>query len=143
MHPSDSDALETIDAMVFTGDSLHNAESLATFKEYVDRWNREMESIRAGLEHPDGDTYGEETVKAAADDFQKKYGLPGPTKTPKTPPCKPPRKGGWTYHVVDDIPGGMKTAAMIATEKGWDVVYFKERQRNGTELTMVIWREPR
>ena len=34
--------LDNIDASVFSGDTLYDAEELASFKKYVVRWNREI-----------------------------------------------------------------------------------------------------
>lgn len=38
MHPKVRHALEEIDAMVFSGDTLDDAEDRATFVKYVMRW---------------------------------------------------------------------------------------------------------
>ena len=37
--------LDSVDAAVFSGDSLHNREALDQFKMYLGRWNREVENI--------------------------------------------------------------------------------------------------
>jgi len=44
-HILDYDALDTIDAMVFNGDSLHNQKSLDAFKYYINRWTAELNNI--------------------------------------------------------------------------------------------------
>ena len=40
IHPSDKEALEAIDAMVFSSDVLFSTENQLYFKKYLDRWQR-------------------------------------------------------------------------------------------------------
>ncbi len=49
MHHLDAEALETIDAALFSGDAFHNADALATLETYLARWNREAASIKQML----------------------------------------------------------------------------------------------
>lgn len=42
-HPSDEEAIDTIDAMVFSGDSLHNEEAIKRFSELLARWQRGLQ----------------------------------------------------------------------------------------------------
>lgn len=45
LHPSDKEAFETIDAMVFTGDSFRNPAHRLYFLEMMERWKKELDSI--------------------------------------------------------------------------------------------------
>ena len=45
MHAKNKEALETIDAMVFSGDTLHFCDARKEFKEYLDRWLTAVEEI--------------------------------------------------------------------------------------------------
>ncbi len=45
------DAIDEIDAAVFTGDTLYDKEILKDFEWHLDRWSREIAKIKAtGLE---------------------------------------------------------------------------------------------
>lgn len=41
------DAIDTLDAAIFTGDALQNAENRETLKTYIDKWQRAMAVIEA------------------------------------------------------------------------------------------------
>ncbi|MFT6835051.1 MAG: hypothetical protein ACJA0H_001085 [Francisellaceae bacterium] len=45
LHPRNIDAIDTIDAMVFSGDSLTNAEDREAFKENIESWLREIQNF--------------------------------------------------------------------------------------------------
>jgi hypothetical protein len=45
-----SEACDEVDAMVFTGDGLHDVESLKFFRERMDRWNDEADRIQNAQE---------------------------------------------------------------------------------------------
>ncbi len=44
------DALDTVDAAIFTGDDFQDRENIAAFREMMARWTREINGIEAGLE---------------------------------------------------------------------------------------------
>lgn len=46
LRPHVEDALDTIDAAVFTGDSFTSPEALARLEHYIGRWQREMANRR-------------------------------------------------------------------------------------------------
>lgn len=54
MHPKDEEALETIDAMAFSGDALLDPDNRATFREYLRRWLTQVE-VMQGLADDDDD----------------------------------------------------------------------------------------
>jgi len=43
-------ACEEIDAALFSGDAFYTEKDLAEFQQYLDRWNREVENIKEGME---------------------------------------------------------------------------------------------
>lgn len=43
------DALDTIDAAVFSGDIFHNKENRDLFREHLERWQRELVEIEKFL----------------------------------------------------------------------------------------------
>lgn len=45
MHPKVEDALDEIDAMVFTGDELCNGENRKRFGELLARWGRKLQEF--------------------------------------------------------------------------------------------------
>lgn len=53
---SNEELLERVDAIVFSGDSLYNNESLSVFKKYLNRWFTESKEIEKILkENIDGE----------------------------------------------------------------------------------------
>lgn len=46
------DACDSIDAAVFSGDFLHDQSARKEFREYVDRWTREMDQLDDEHEKP-------------------------------------------------------------------------------------------
>ncbi len=50
LHPSDEEALDTIDAMIFNGDSLHNAKNLERMQYFIDRWQTQLDVIQEIIE---------------------------------------------------------------------------------------------
>ena len=50
LHPSDEDAVDTIDAMMFGGDSLHNKENLEEMKYFIERWQKQLTFIEEIIE---------------------------------------------------------------------------------------------
>lgn len=51
------DAIEAIDAGIFSGDTFHNTEAIAELREQMARWERGLKeheaSLRDELEHPE------------------------------------------------------------------------------------------
>jgi hypothetical protein len=45
MHPSDEEALQTIDAAFFSGDAMHDKENLNRVKYFIERWQKEIKNI--------------------------------------------------------------------------------------------------
>ena len=41
------DAIDTLDAAIYTGDLLQNAENRETLRTFIDKWKREMDRIEA------------------------------------------------------------------------------------------------
>jgi hypothetical protein len=58
MHASVEEALEMIDAAFFSGDCFHDRQNLDHAKEYLDRWNREVEVIEKQLALDDQEPQG-------------------------------------------------------------------------------------
>ena len=52
-HPMDLDAMDTIDAMVFSGDALQNKKNADTFQEMLDRWAKGLKEAREIAEEKD------------------------------------------------------------------------------------------
>lgn len=46
-------ACETIDAALFSGDSLHNKYILQEFKDYIERWQKGITEIEKLIEEAD------------------------------------------------------------------------------------------
>ena len=46
---SDEDLLDSVDAMVFSGDALHDRESFEQMQVFMHRWKSELETIEALL----------------------------------------------------------------------------------------------
>ena len=44
------DMVDSVDAAIFTGDSIHNAETLGYFKVYLERWDREVKKVERMIE---------------------------------------------------------------------------------------------
>lgn len=51
---TNDDLLDSVDAMVFSGDSLHNREALEEFKYYLRRWTKEADSIEDCVKQQEG-----------------------------------------------------------------------------------------
>lgn len=45
MHESVENAIDEIDAAMFSGDTFHDDDNREELKKYIVRWNREIESI--------------------------------------------------------------------------------------------------
>lgn len=46
IHPSTEEAIQIIDAALYSGDSFHNKENLEYLETYFLRWSREAERIK-------------------------------------------------------------------------------------------------
>jgi hypothetical protein len=49
MHPAIQNAIQEIDAAMFSGDAFINGENIQKLQEYLDRWNRGLNEHRATL----------------------------------------------------------------------------------------------
>ena len=45
MHPTDEEALQTIDAALFSGDTFHNDEDRIRLREFLSRWQKKVDEI--------------------------------------------------------------------------------------------------
>lgn len=45
LHPSDEEAIDTIDAMIFNGYSLHDKENIAEMHHFIERWTAKLKVI--------------------------------------------------------------------------------------------------
>ena len=45
LHPKNSEAIDAIDAMLFSSDVLFDRDEFLSFKETMDRWNRKMTEL--------------------------------------------------------------------------------------------------
>lgn len=45
LHPDVKEALDQIDAAIFTGDTFFNPENMEELKTFIGRWNREITKI--------------------------------------------------------------------------------------------------
>jgi hypothetical protein len=50
LHKDDEEAIDTIDAVFFSGDVLYNEENLDYIEEFLTRWKKRADEIRIGIE---------------------------------------------------------------------------------------------
>jgi len=62
MHEDDREALETIDAAMFSGDAFHSVSSLREVNKYLERWNREVIEINKTMRAHELTAFGERYI---------------------------------------------------------------------------------
>lgn len=75
MHPFDKEAIDQIDAAVFSGDTFHNPDDHKTLSEMLDRWKRELATVWFSIE--DANPEPGQPIMAAIEYMGRKQTVPG------------------------------------------------------------------